>query len=206
MFMLRKTILLAISGIIALTCAINVGYAAEKQSGLEAKSSVVVTPVEPSQALPVQHIFVGLQPHHKLHVQGYLIEALHFAHNSYGYVSWSMRAARRNLQEPLFEPQLQQLNHFIKQTIVFADLAINLTTNPEGLPEVKEQLEKQERAVTLMLEGNQKAGEASAPDEKVVESGKLHEEVGKALPELFAVFQKAMREQASATIQVNGGN
>lgn len=205
--MLRKTILIAISGMIALTCAINVGYAAEKQSGSGGtEPSTVATTVETSQDLPAQHIFVGLQPQHKLHVQGYLIEALHFAHNSYGYVSWSMRAARRNLQEPLFEPHLQQLNHFIKQTIVFADLAINLTTNPEGLPEVKEQLEKQGRAVTLMLEENKESVDASTPGAKIIESGKLHEEVGKAIPELFAVFQKALQEQASATIQVNGGN
>jgi hypothetical protein len=205
MFMLRKTILLAISGVIVLTGAINVGYA-EEQPGTVTEPSVAAAPVEPSPVLPVQHIFVGLQPQHKLHVQGYLIEALHFAHNSYGYVAWSMRAARRNLQESLFEPQLQQLSHFIKQTIGFADLAINLTTNPEGLPEIKEQLEKLGRAVALMLEGNKETGEASVPGEKVVESGKIHEEVGKAIPELFAAFQKALQEQASATVQVNGDN
>ncbi len=177
----------------------------EQQAATEPVSTEPAV-AEPFAPPPVQHFFVGLQPQHKLHVQGYLIEALHFAHNSYGFIAWSMRSSRRNLQETLFEPHLQQLDHFIAQTIGLAELSSNLTTTPEGLPEIKAQLEKLGRAVKLMLEGSKVASETAEPGEKVQESGRIHEEVGKSIPELVAAFQKALLEQASATQQIDSDN
>ncbi|MBU1108245.1 MAG: hypothetical protein KKB51_16350 [Candidatus Riflebacteria bacterium] len=159
-----------------------------------------VTMVEPAGQ---QSFFVGLQPQHKLYVQGYLIDALHFAHNSYGYVAWSMRSSRRNLQETLFEVHLKQLEYFIAQTIGLADLSMRLTPDSNGLPEIKVQLEELSRAVKLMLEENKVAADVTEPGSKVIESGKIHEQVGKAIPALVANLQKALQEQASASAQLN---
>lgn len=149
--------------------------------------------------------FVGLQPQDKLLIQGYLIDALHFAHNSYGYVSWSMRAARRNLQEPLFQPQLSALESYIGKTILLADMAIRQDQESKSLPEIKKQFAELNKAVKLMLEGSKNSADATEPGEKVIESGKIHEQIGKVIPTLLADFQKSMVELASTSAGINQG-
>jgi len=170
----------------------------------DAESSLPAVDQElPGAPAAPQYFFVGLQPPHKLTVQAYLIDALHFAHNSYGFVSWSMRSSRRNLNETLFSEHLSQLEHFITQTIVLAELSISLTPDSAGLPEIKVQLEDLKRAVKLVLEENKDSADAKEPGAKIIESGKIHEQVGKALPILVANLQKALLENASASAQIN---
>jgi hypothetical protein len=194
MFMLRKTFFYALLVVVTMTVTASVAFAAEEQP--------VTAPEQPA----LQHFFVGLQPHHKLHVQRYLIDALHFAHNSFGYVAWSMRASRRNLQETLYEQHLQQLDHFITQTVGLAELSMNLAPNPEGLPEIKAQLDKLGSAVKLMLEENKGRTDGAEPGSKIQESGRLHEEVGKSISELSAALHKSLQEHASATSDIKSDN
>lgn len=170
-----------------------------------ASDTVVIEPVAADEPVVQQHFFVGLQPQHKLYVQGYLIDALHFACNSYGYVAWSMQSARRNLKETLFAEHLKQLDYFITQTIGLAELSIRITPDSDGIPEIMEQFVTLGRAVKLMLEESQIASESTEPGAKIVESGKLHEQVGKALPALVDKLQQALQKQASASAQINRG-
>ncbi|PKL44274.1 MAG: hypothetical protein CVV41_06455 [Candidatus Riflebacteria bacterium HGW-Riflebacteria-1] len=170
-----------------------------------ASETILVEPVAGAAPAVQQHFFVGLQPHHKLYVQGYLIDTLHFAYNSYGFIAWSMQSARRNLKENLFGEQLKQLDHFITQTIGMAELTIRLTPDSDGLPEIKQQFEALSRAVKLMLEESQVLSDSKEPGAKVIESGKIHEQVGKAIPALFDKLQNSLQQQASASRQIDLG-
>ncbi|EKD84169.1 MAG: hypothetical protein ACD_39C00209G0001 [uncultured bacterium] len=116
-----------------------------------------------------------------------------------------MQSARRNLKETLFAEHLKQLDYFITQTIGLAELSIRITPDSDGIPEIMEQFVTLGRAVKLMLEESQIASESTEPGAKIVESGKLHEQVGKALPALVDKLQQALQKQASASAQINRG-
>ncbi|OQA09720.1 MAG: hypothetical protein BWY66_00447 [bacterium ADurb.Bin374] len=114
----------------------------------------------------------------------FVVHSLMHLHQAYGYISWSMSASRRNLTENLHHVHLKQVASYADQILALAHVVQRWDGASPAWTKVMTRLGEMKKAFEL-LQKAQGQGSGTAPDPSAEEAGKLFEQVGKDLPELF---------------------
>ncbi len=114
----------------------------------------------------------------------FVIHSLMHLHQAYGYISWSMSASRRNLTENLHPVHLKQVASYADQVLALAHVVQQWDGVSPIWTKVMARLGDLKKALEL-LQQVQGQGSGTAPDPSAEEAGKLFEQIGKDLPELF---------------------
>lgn len=115
----------------------------------------------------------------------FVIHSLMHLHQAYGYISWSMSASRRNLTENLHPVHLKQVASYADQVLALAHVVQQWDGASPIWTKVMTRLGEMKKAFELLQQA-QGQGSGTAPDPSAEEAGKLFEQVGKDLPELFS--------------------
>ncbi|MBF0545970.1 MAG: hypothetical protein HQM08_16120 [Candidatus Riflebacteria bacterium] len=164
---------------------------ATSTSGLTEKASPTAKAIDSQTG--VQAVYVALPAEELQFLQFYLVQALHFAHSSYGFVAASMRSARKNLGDPMYLVQLEQLEAFIDRTLDLASLLIRKSPDQPRLQKIQSLLKKLKEATGLFRQATKQTPGAAQPDSRLKTSGDIHEQLGKEIPQLFSELESILK-------------